>query len=309
MKKRTLCLLLAGTMTLSLLSGCGSKDTGSKDDGTKNSAPPATTSGAPEADGPSAPTDSTPAQTAAPVRADDNPLFDKFTVQFHDVTIRPGMTLGEAVEAVQNSELPLTMSVKGLIESEYTEFDPQVLDQELTVEEARELTDRVDSKIHYIGQSTLCSTVRIDYNGSEVFRFQYYDALPGEAGTVYHMRDLLVFGTWVTSRSEYKDELRTGLGTAADIEGMGEAELQAMFADLGAELELRMDGDNREWIIQEYSTKVFYTFSWNGYRIYEDSYFKDSCYVSCQFRIDPDGNMESWSMLGDFASLAWVVQE
>lgn len=297
MKKRTICLLLAGAMALSLLSGCGG-DAGTKDKDTQSSAPAATDAAGPaETDGQDAPEQSAP-EPSTPAADVNVPRFDHLAVQFHDVVITPGMTLGEALKAIDDSELPLTYPDR---------FSPEKLKQEFEVPKADSYTVS-GTDVTFTGQLAPDDNIYVECDGESVFGIKYSTALPGEPGTTYRMEDLLVLGASIGTHSidtYAADELRTFLGTEAQISSLSAEEIESIFAQEGAELTVKPDtydvkdenGDYTPVPVQNYEALIRFVPQWNGYKLY--SVHRDGIsegYIRYSFKIDEDGNMLGWSV-------------
>lgn len=321
--KKALCLLLAGTMTLSLLSGCGGKDAGSNPGGPQNSTPPVTAS---DAGGQNTPEASAPEQSAPAANVNSNPLFDSLAFQFHDVVITPGMTLGQAVAAIDASELPLTYP---------DEFSAANLLQEKPVPGTGTYRHtRADRDIYVTGQMAFAKDFRVECDGSYAFAVCYFDTLPGEEGDTYRMEDLIVFGVRISSSIEneysFKDDVSTYFGTGAELDRLSVEEVESIFGDENGELPVVLtveegnygmyDEEDRYIHIptRDYQADILYApydFQQNGYTLRQmdtaigsDTDICSRCGTSYSFEFDEDGNMLSWRISVVYNAMSfWIA--
>lgn len=289
MKKRTLCLLLAGAMSLSLLGGCGDgKTTDKKVEDALNDFVSAVENRDEDAvlDALEGLADAMGGEEEHSAPAGDegafprDPRWDELqpgetAVQFGDVFIKSGMTLGEAVELIDNSELFLTMSSR---------FD---FDEPGTV------------KLSNQANSFNCI---VSCDGEEKFEFYYVNFLPGEPGDTFDKRDCPIW--LVRPFGQVEDgRIRTTLGTASEINAMREEDVQKLadtaFAGLGAEVDSSKITSKGVNLIR-YTVKNYrYDCLCDGYALYESMRTGDQkgipCYSTFSF-VYETGELYRWSV-------------
>ena len=208
-------------------------------------------------------------------------------MQFNDVFIKSGMTLGEAVETVNNSDTFLTWDSG----SDYGMYDP---DKEVQIETGSD------------SYSIPISVFTVDYNNNPIIRFYVPKELPGEEGDTYTMKDLpiiLVGGHSYNSRysndvDEHPENTHTVMGTGADINALGKDGVENLKDTFFSGVDVKFDsskssGDGRNVVRYDYT--VPHTFSWNGYSM-------EACYSWTRFDVDFDSDeMLGWDMwfMGD----------
>lgn len=291
MKKRTLCLLLAGTMTLSLLSGCGGNSAGENAEDPLNSSAAATENGGGNGGGneefdPPNPWDGeeepTPAEDEDPFPRD--PRWDELqpgetAVQFGDVFIKSGMTLGEAVDQINNSELFLTM----LLTYDFSQ----------------------PGKVSLPGRAASSNNI-VYCDGEKVFEFYYAHILPGEAGDTFDQRDCPIWLVRPCNQAE-DSRIRTRYGTANELKAMSAEDVQKLvdtvLAGQGAEVESSKTTRSGKNVIQYTIRNYRYDCLYDGYAIYEsmktdnpEDWEKGIPFYSSFYFVYETGELHSWSV-------------
>lgn len=335
MKKRTLCLLLAGTMALSLLSGCGSKKTaddkeenplnsfaagvgnggvngGGNGGGDEEFDPPNPWNGEEE--------DPTPAVDEGPFARD--PRWDELqpgesAVQYYDIFIKSGMTLGEATEAVVGSDVYQEQSIKwGItdLDEEFTVAAPKAI-KISTPDGYETVTER--------GFSTDISYASVSCDGEIIMTVYYLTTLPGEESATYYKRDLpvvLVSGPPYYTKNE---SILTFIGWVSDIWNMGQQDVEDLleiyrFRGPGTEMETKQMQEQRiKYMNIWFNSSLPLSISCNGYSFWtcpnKGEPFKGLCGVNSQFvvRIDKDKMDKGWSMdyINGVFSLYWAPDD
>lgn len=309
MKKRTLCLLLAGVMALSLLSGCGGQSADGQPNMPDNSPddPAAWDDNVPNNEAPMVPPDdwedSAQPEDGTPFLRD--PRWDELqpgetAVQFYDIFIKTGMTVGEVVEAVESSKVYRERDISWGVPSNYQE-----LDKELTVEAPVPILARTsngEEKVAEQGYSTNSAPISISCDGKGVMNAWFFISLPGEAGTTYRVRDLPVFLVSVghVKESDNFDETLTFMGSVSDIRNMGQQELadlmETAFQSRGPDIKLNLKR-------LAYNPNPSFPFSWNGYSVWSGQDGEDPVkgfftYSSFMIQRSKDQMEESWVLDG-----------
>lgn len=282
MKKRTLCLLLAGVMALSLLGGCGGQPTGGQPN-TPNNPPAAGNDNVPNNEAPMVPPDDWE-ETAQPeddLPSPRDPRWDELqpgetAAQIGDVFIKSGMTLGEAVEQIENSELFLTMNPQ-----RFNFDEPQ--------------------KIFFSDMATSLHKCTVRCNGEEVFTFYYPYCPPGEVGDAYNDQDCLI----CLVRPINQDTDDTWLGAASEIEALREEDVQklvdTMFVGMDAEVESSKRTSSGVNLVR-YTITYKRDCSYDGYVIYgnthqsQDKWRKGLLYTSSFDFVYETGELYRWSI-------------
>lgn len=241
MKKRTLCLLLAGVMALSLLSGCGGQPTGGQPNTPDNS-----TSGTggdipdnvPNNEVPMVPPDDweDPAQPEDSLPFPRDPRWDELqpgetAVQYYDIFIKSGMTLGEVVEAVESSDVYNDQFITWEIPrpTGYGEPNFTDLDNELTCEAPGKLTiktsngDETVTECGYNMRSTQSISIKCD--DKTLMDAVFPTVLPGEEGTTYLVRDMPII---LVKPDDKNDSVLTFMGTIGEINAMNREDLDGL---------------------------------------------------------------------------------
>lgn len=271
MKKRTLCLLLAGVMALSLLSGCGGQPTGGQPNTPDNSPddPAGWDDNVPNNEAPMVPPDDweDQAQPEDSLPFPRDPRWDELqpgetAVQYYDIFIKSGMTVGEAVQTVESSKIYGERNISWGIESDY-----QDLDRELTAETAGPTFNYTD--VEKQGPATANKLMNVFCDGVRVMSVHFFTVIPGEAGATYRVRDLPIFLVSVGYVKEHEnlDETLTFMGSVGDIRNMDQQKLtdlmETAFQSRGPNIGLGASAAK-----MSYNPMPYFPFSWTGYSIW-----------------------------------------
>lgn len=237
MKKRTLCLLLAGMMTLSMLSGCGGKTAGGQPN-TPNNPPAAGNDNVPNNEAPMVPPDDweDPSQTDDDLPFPRDPRWDELqpgetAMQYYDIFIKSGMTLGEVVEAVESSDVYNDQFITWEIPrpSGYGERNFTDLDNELTCKAPQKLTiktsngDETVTERGYNMQKTQQISIKCD--DKTLMNAVFLTELPGEEGTTYLVRDMPII---LVKSYDGNNDVLTFMGTVGEIKAMNKDDLDGL---------------------------------------------------------------------------------
>lgn len=296
MKKRTLCLLLAGTMVLSLLSGCGGRKTADDNAGdAQNSSAAGIESGGGDAakdtqNGEEIPA---PAENQDPLSRD--PRWDKLqpgetAVQYYDIFIKSGMTVGEAVEAVESSAIYQEQSISWVTSL-------AELDEEFTVQAPEEIGVVTSDKYKIVAEEAQAAHVArlvIQRDGNTIMTVHYFYYLPGEEGTTYRLRDVPIFlvtADHISNKYSNFDETRTFIGSIGEIRAMGRQDLDGLFDTAFPARDPNVDLKVTEGHYWVYDVVSYLPFSWNGYSIrscQDDGIPREGFPVYSSFMLNPD---------------------
>ena len=303
MKKRTLCLLLAGTMALSLLSGCGGKTADDTPEGPLNSFPAgAENSGGNEEFDPPNPWDGeeepTSAENEGPFPRD--PRWDELkpgesAVQYYDIFVKSGMTLGEVVEAVEGSDIYQEQFITwGPEISDLTSRPYADLDYEVKAQVPESLSIKTSNGKETVTENGLTAKtglISVKCGDDVIMRVTFFISLPGEDGTVYHARDLPVYhvSPWYDL-----DDTLTFLGWVGDIKKMSQQDvedlLDTVFKALDPDTEMvttRETFDKDNVFMYTFYLRLPLPFSWNGYSLW-----------CCPYEGEPARSIGRYSRLG-----------
>lgn len=279
MKKRTLCLLLAGVMALSLLSGCGGKPTGGQPN-TPNNPPTAGNDNVPNNEVPLVPPDDWE-ETAQP--EDDlpfprDPRWDELqpgetAVQYYDIFIKTGMTVGEVVEAIESSNVYQEQFITWVSEADRTYGK---LDNELKCSAPGEKRIKISDGTEVVMEQALytnCKYISVKSSDKHIMSLWFPKDLPGEKDTVYHVRDLPIVTIDVASYSE--DSVLTFMGLNGGIKNMGRADVENLLDTVFKvrQPDTQMVADRKTMDGKGFYTYDFYSplplsISWNGYSLW-----------------------------------------
>lgn len=296
MKKRTLCLLLAGTMALSLLSGCGDSKTGGKtaDDAAQHASEGVDNPMNGEDDSASGGSDGAFARDPW-----DELRPGETAVQYYDIFIKSGMTVGEVVEAIESSDVYQAKSIS---------WSDKDLDEEFTVLAPEEISVYASDGYKAVAedvQSTYGTNLTIQCDGNTIMVAYYFARLPGEEGTTYRLRDLPVFLVTPDTIKKYAnfDETRTFIGSIGEIRNMGAEDFDALYATAFKDRDPNLELDVSSSHYRIYNSTSYLPFSWNGYSIWtcqNDGNPVEGFPTYSSFTIDPqkDALNETWILDG-----------
>lgn len=304
MKKRTLCLLLAGTISLSLLGGCGDGKTADKK--AKEALNDLMT--AIENDDDDAARDVLDG-LADYMSGEENPApagdpWDTLrpgetAVQFYDIFVKSGMTVGEVVEAIESSDVYRERSIS---------WSGKDLDEEFTVLAPEELGVYASDGYKVVAedvQATYGTNLTVQCDGNTVMVAYYFARLPGEEGTTYRLRDLPVFLVTPDLIKKYAnfDETRTFIGSIGEIRDMGVEDFDALYAAAFRERDPNLELDVSDSPYRIYNSTSYLPFSWNGYTIWtcqSDGVPVEGFPTYSSFRLDPEKDKldDSWILDG-----------
>lgn len=233
MKKRTLCLLLAGMMALSLLSGCGGKTAGGQPN-TPNNPPAAGNDNVPNNEAPMVPPDdweeTTQPEDEGPFPRD--PRWDELqpgetAVQYYDIFIKSGMTVGEVVEAVESSDVYNDQFITWEIPrpNGYGETNFTNLDNELTCKAPKEVFIMMpdgNKTLTENGYSVKTESISIKCDDKTLMYAVFPTELPGEEGTTYLVRDMPII---LVRSYDGNNDVLTFMGTVGEIKAMNKDDL------------------------------------------------------------------------------------
>lgn len=286
MKKKVICLLISAMIATSVLSGCGDKDADRRAEEAMNNLGEALENGDEDAamsalaeldrlieeEEAANSSESEEAYPADPRWADVKPT--ESAAQFNDVFIKTGMTLGEALEQIDNSDTFFAY---------YYDYDIDIPTQ----------TQYYSKKDQSYMVQMYPGNVKIFYDGDRIFEITVPRELPGEEGDVYTLKDSPIIGLYMGNIStsyrgpcKYPEAYHTLLGTHKDITEMSNEDVQnlqnTLFAGTNAELDIQRGGSEGTKYIT-YMYKIPTTMSWNGY--YTEEY--QVCYYF-EVNVDED---------------------
>lgn len=304
MKKRTLCLLLAGAMSLSLLGGCGDGKTADKKaEDALNDFAAAVENRDEDAvlDALEGLADAMGGETDAASARDpwDELQPGETAVQYYDIFIKSGMTVGEVVEAIERSDVYQAKSIS---------WSNKDLDEEFTVLTPEEIGVYASDGYKVVaedGQSTYGANLTIQCDGNTIMVAYYFASLPGEEGTTYRLRDLPVFLVTPDSIKKYSnfDETRTFIGSIGEIRDMGIEDFDVLYATAFRDRDPNIELDVSSSPYRIYNSTSYLPFSWNGYSIWtcqSDGNPVEGFPTYSSFRLDPEKDKldDSWILDG-----------
>lgn len=273
MKRKFVCLLLSAMMAVSVLSGCGKKDADSKAEEAMNNLGEAMENDDEEAamaalneldeimqeeedmsssegEGTAYPADSRWADVK----------LGETAAQYYDLFIKSGMTIGEVLEEIENSEEFFAFS--------YPNFRAKEGIKAGTVRDGTVYIEYIDSN------RGDCS---IDFDGESVIRLTVPATLPGNEGDVYSYTDLPIINVAMSGPSIYDhlnckhpEAYHTAFGSYEDLVAMSSEDVENLkdtfFAGTDVELESQRRTTEGRNIVDYYYT-IPVGFSWNGYSI------------------------------------------
>lgn len=268
MKKKVICLLISAMIATSVLSGCGDRDADRRAEEAMNNLGEALENGDEDAamsalaeldrlneeEEMANSSESEEAYPADPRWADVKPT--ESAAQFNDVFIKTGMTLGEALEQIDNSDTFFAY---------YNDYDIDISTD----------TQYYSKKDQSYMVQMYPGDVKIFYDGDLIFKITVPRELPGEEGDVYNLKDSPIIGLYMGNISvsyggpcKYPEAYHTLLGTHKDITEMSNEDVQnlqnTLFAGTNAELDIQRGGSEGSRYIT-YMYKLPTTMSWNGY--------------------------------------------
>lgn len=294
MKKKVICLLISAMIATSVLSGCGDKDADRRAEEAMNNLGEALENGDEDAvmsaleeldrineeEEAANSSESEEAYPADPRWADVKPT--ECAIQYNEIFIKSGMTLGEALEQIDNSDTFFTY---------YYDFDRDMKT------ETRPYSEK--NKLYYIQ----IDSFTFNNDGQIIFVIKVPSELPGKEEDVYKLKESPIIGVMASSyggKNKHLEGFRTLLGTHMDIEGMTKEDVEnlqnTLFAGTNAELETRKSETNGTRYIT-YTYKIPTTTLWNGY--YTEEY-----YIWYMFEVNVDEDkVTEWSVEGMINSI------
>lgn len=240
--------------------------------------------------------DPTPAEDEGPFPRD--PRWDELqpgetAVQYYDIFIKSGMTVGEVVEAVENSNVYQEQFIT-LFFGNYIDIDPN------------EEND-YDSHPNSLGRiETKYDTIYIKCDDDYIMSIYFLRTLPGEEGATYHVGDLPVI---LVSPHYYRDSTLTFMGSVGDIKDMGRQDTEGLldvFQARGMETEMEtgrrvLGGHN--YFDYNFESRIPLSISCNGYSLWGylsigDAEPANSFIAYSGFSVDADSDKmyEHWSL-------------
>ena len=271
-------------MALSLLSGCGGKTADDTPEGPLNSFPVgAENSGGNEEFDPPNPWDGeeepTSTENEGPFPRD--PRWDELkpgesAVQYYDIFVKSGMTLGEVVEAVEGSDVYQEQFITwGPEISDLTSRPYADLDYEVKAQVPESLSIKTSNGKETVTENGLTAKtglISVKCGDDVIMRVTFFISLPGEDGTVYQARDLPVYHV---STSYKVDDTLTFMGRLGDIKKMGQQDVEGLldtvFKPLDPDAEMvttRESYDKDNVFVYTFYYRIPLTLSWNGYSLW-----------------------------------------
>lgn len=270
MKKKVICLLISAAFAASVLSGCGKKDEDAKiqdamndletameneDDDAAMAALEELDAIMEEDDIESSAEGATAAYPADPRWADVKIEEGETAAQYYDLFIKSGMTLGDVLEEIENSE-------------EFFEFNPY-LQEELNAQTA-DWRDEYTIRLQVANDQLMY----IKYDGDKVINLTVPIQLPGNDGDVYSYKDIPIItvqsggATIYSLREKHPDAYYTAFGTYDDITSMNTEDVENLkdtfFSGADVVVEsTRISTEGHNYVEYIYSIPI--KFSWNGY--------------------------------------------
>ena len=181
-------------------------------------------------------------------------------LQYRDVFIKSGMTLGEAMEAMDRSECEFATSFEASLDDE-----------------------RTCSGDGSAGSTSFFVT---HYWPDTAFNICYLEQLPGEPGTTYRLRDCPIYAVFPAIAilgGSVPDEVVTRIGPFVQFKTMDLETIQGVMetalAGMGAELETSKTTHNGVPVVDYHYDYLRY-FSWSGYKLCspgrEDGFWSDA---------------------------------
>lgn len=335
MKKRTLCLLLAGTMSLSLLSGCGDRkpvdkktkealdDFAAAVENRDEDAVLDALEGLADAMG-GEDEHSAPAGDEGAFPRD--PRWDEMqpgetAIQYYDIFIKSGMTLGEVVEAVESSDVYQEQLITWDYDSSDYRSKYKDLDYEIKAKAPNSIrlkTSNGDETVTEKGLITSTGVMNIRGDDKVIMSVRFPESLPGEDGTIFHVRDLPVL--MVETASYGVDSALTFLGPVGDIQNVGQKDVeglldvyQARDPNTGMETE-RKTIEGKGFYDYKFYSRLPLSISCNGYSLWscpsEGEPAKGVVVVS-DFMIDPNTDRprsrNGWNIDRPSGTLYWAA--
>ena len=294
MKKRTLCLLLAGVMALSVLSGCGGKtaddqpntpDTSNTESGGDTPINIPNDSGDTPINMPDDWED--PAQPEDDLPFPRDPRWDELkpgetAVQYYDIFIKSGMTVDEVVEAVESSDVYQDQFITWEIDkgNRFAFDDYSSPDSVIKIASTYAATRNVLITTSN-GQETVsekgtreipkCS-VTIKCDGRTVISANFFGVLPGAKDETYRVGDLLVFLVRPGSRN---DSILSFVGWVGDLEAVDKDSVEGLLDVFKAwnpdtEMTSERKSYNSNTNVTQYNfySHIPFSASWNGYSLW-----------------------------------------
>lgn len=281
MKKKAICLLMSAMLVATVLGGCGDKDADSRAEEAMSNLGSAVEAGDEDAamealeelgsiSEEEEAAESSEGEEAYPVDprwADVKPT--ESAIQYNDIFIKTGMTVGEVLDEVDNSESFLDYG--GF-------FNP---DQEIRISQGRNnvYTIEIYPSLNFVCDSDVIITLSLPKQ------------LPGVEGDAYIARDLPVIGVEMNSGASIYSRGREVegfrmclLGTSEEIMGMTSADVEnlqnTLFSGMNVELNTsRTEYEGIKYLCYLY--KIPIDVSWNGYSMEED-YILYDIYVDAE---------------------------
>lgn len=280
MKKKAICLLMSAMLVATVLGGCGDKDADSRAEEAMSNLGSAVEAGdedaamealeeldriSEEEEAAAESSEGEEAYPADPRWADVKPT--ESAIQYNDIFIKTGMTLGEVMDEVENSEFF----------SNYFNYCPEQI--------------QIDQGRNNVYLINLKEGFRTVYSGDVIFNITVPERLPGEEGDAYTVRDLPVIavemnsGVSIYSRDKEVEGFRMCLlGTPEEIMGMTSADVEnlqnTLFSGINVELNTsRTEYEGIEYLCYNYTVPI--EVSWNGYSMEED-YILYTLYVDAE---------------------------
>lgn len=184
------------------------------------------------------------------------------------------MTVGEAVEAIENSDVYQDQFITWEVEADpgYSGTKYAKLDTELACEAAKSI--KVGAEVvTENGLSTGIKNLTVKGNNGSIMALHFVTELAGEESTVYHVSDLPIL--WVSATSNSAASTLTFMGLNGSVKDMGREDvenlLDAAFKVREPNTELVADRttiEGRGFYTYKFYSHLPLSLSWNGYTLW-----------------------------------------